>query len=66
MNKNCQQSPEMPGLAVNANHISSCNNLNVLPVAQLPADKQRSIAEELDRSSGEVMKKLEDIRNKIL
>jgi len=32
----------------------------------LPAAKQRSIAEELDRSPGEVLKKLEDIRNKIL
>jgi splicing factor 3B subunit 3 len=34
--------------------------------SQLPADKQRSIAEELDRTPGEVLKKLEDIRNKIL
>lgn len=32
---------------------------------QLSADKQRSIAEELDRTVGEVFKKLEDIRNKL-
>ena len=36
------------------------------PGAQLPAAKQRSIAEELERTPGEVLKKLEDIRNKIL
>lgn len=36
------------------------------PDLQLPAEKQRSIAEELDRSPGEVLKKLEDIRNKLL
>lgn len=34
--------------------------------AQLPPEKQRSIAEELDRTPGEVLKKLEDIRNKLL
>jgi len=34
--------------------------------ASLPYDLQRRIAEELDRSPGEVLKKLEDIRNKIL
>jgi hypothetical protein len=28
--------------------------------------KQKSIAEELDRTPGEVLKKLEDIRNKIV
>ena len=33
---------------------------------QLTAAKQRSIAEELERTPGEVLKKLEDIRNKIL
>ena len=33
---------------------------------QLPPEKQRSIAEELDRTPGEVLKKLEDIRNKLL
>lgn len=31
-----------------------------------PAAKQKTIAEELDRTGGEVLKKLEDIRNKIL
>jgi hypothetical protein len=35
-------------------------------ISQLPVAKQRSIAEELERSCGEVLKKLEDIRNKIL
>ena len=34
--------------------------------AALPADKQRSIAAELDRTPGEVLKKLEDVRNKVL
>ena len=33
---------------------------------QVTAAKQRAIAEELDRPMGEVLKKLEDIRNKIL
>ena len=33
---------------------------------QLPAAKQADIANELDRKPGEVLKKLEDIRNKIL
>ena len=33
---------------------------------QLHPDKQRAIAEELDRNPGEVLKKIEDIRNKIL
>jgi splicing factor 3B subunit 3 len=32
----------------------------------LPADMQRKIADELDRTPGEIMKKLEDIRNKII
>lgn len=32
----------------------------------LPPDLQRKIAEELDRSPGEILKKLEDIRNKII
>ncbi|EFJ13812.1 hypothetical protein SELMODRAFT_181612 [Selaginella moellendorffii] len=32
----------------------------------LPPDLQRKIAEELDRTPGEVMKKLEDIRNRII
>ena len=39
---------------------------DVVSHLQLTADKQRSIAEELDRTPGEVLKKLEDIRNKIL
>jgi splicing factor 3B subunit 3 len=33
---------------------------------QVPASKQKMIAEELDRSTGEVLKKLEDARNRIL
>ncbi|PSC75527.1 splicing factor 3B subunit 3-like [Micractinium conductrix] len=33
---------------------------------QLPADKARGVAEELDRSAGEVLKKLEDMRNRIV
>lgn len=33
---------------------------------QLPADKQRAVGEELDRSPGEVLKKLEDMRNRII
>lgn len=33
---------------------------------QLPTAKQVDIANELDRKPGEVLKKLEDIRNKIL
>ena len=32
----------------------------------LPAAKQRAIAAELERTPGEVLKKLEDVRNKIL
>lgn len=40
----------------------------MLPLAhsQAPTAKQRGMAEELDRTPGEVLKKLEDIRNKIL
>lgn len=34
--------------------------------AMLKPDLQRRIAEELDRTPGEVLKKLEDIRNKIM
>jgi len=34
--------------------------------ANLDLDKQKSIAEELDRTPSEVLKKLEDIRNKLL
>ena len=33
---------------------------------QMPADKQRAIAEELERTPGEVLKKLEDLRNALL
>lgn len=33
---------------------------------QIAGQKQSSIAEELDRTVGEVLKKLEDIRNRIL
>ena len=33
---------------------------------QVAAAKQKSIASELDKTTGEVLKKLEDIRNKIL
>jgi splicing factor 3B subunit 3 len=32
----------------------------------LNAETQRKIAEELDRTPGEVLKKLEDIRNRII
>lgn len=32
----------------------------------LPAAKQKAIAEELERAPGEVLKKLEDMRNKIM
>ncbi|KAG8058068.1 hypothetical protein GUJ93_ZPchr0002g23542 [Zizania palustris] len=32
----------------------------------IPADTQRKIADELDRTPGEILKKLEDIRNKII
>jgi splicing factor 3B subunit 3 len=31
-----------------------------------PAAKQKAIAEEIDRTPGEVLKKLEDLRNKVL
>ena len=34
--------------------------------AQITFDKQKAIAEELDRNPGEVLKKLEDVRNRIL
>ncbi len=34
--------------------------------SQLSADKQRAVATELDRTPGEVLKKLEDMRNKII
>lgn len=34
--------------------------------AQMPAAKQKAVAAELERSTGEVLKKLEDVRNKIL
>ena len=40
--------------------------LLILCDLQLPAAKQLDIANELDRKPGEVLKKLEDIRNKIL
>ena len=33
---------------------------------QITPDKQKAIAEELDRNPGEVLKKLEDVRNRIL
>ena len=33
--------------------------------SQLPAAKQKSIAEELERTPGEILKKLEDIRNQV-
>ena len=36
------------------------------PSPQLPSDKQRAIAEQLDRTPGEVLKKLEDIRNRVI
>ena len=32
----------------------------------LPPDLQRKIADELDRTPGEILKKLEDVRNKII
>jgi splicing factor 3B subunit 3 len=32
----------------------------------MPAAKQKAVAEELERTPGEVLKKLEDMRNKIL
>lgn len=34
--------------------------------SMLPAEKQKAIAEELERTPGEVLKKLEVIRNSIL
>jgi splicing factor 3B subunit 3 len=33
--------------------------------SQLPAAKQKSIADELERTPGEILKKLEDIRNQV-
>ena len=35
-------------------------------LVQITPDKQKAIAEELDRNPGEVLKKLEDVRNRIL
>ncbi len=35
-------------------------------VTQMPAAKQKHVAEELERTPGEVLKKLEDVRNKIM
>jgi splicing factor 3B subunit 3 len=32
----------------------------------MPAAKQKAVADELERTPGEVLKKLEDMRNKIL
>lgn len=32
----------------------------------LPLDLQKKIAEELDRTPGEILKKLEDVRNRII
>ena len=32
----------------------------------LPLDLQRKIADELDRTPGEILKKLEEVRNKII
>lgn len=32
----------------------------------LPLDMQRKIADELDRTPGEILKKLEEVRNKII
>ena len=46
--------------------LSALTNFPPLVRLQLTAAKQRSIAEELERTPGEVLKKLEDIRNKIL
>ncbi len=34
--------------------------------ASLPADKQAAIAKDLDRSVQDVLRKLEDVRNKII
>jgi splicing factor 3B subunit 3 len=34
--------------------------------ASLPADKQKSVAEQLERTPGEVAKKLEDVRNRLM
>eukprot|EP01025_Chloroclados_australasicus_P032349 TRINITY_DN3279_c1_g1_i8.p1 TRINITY_DN3279_c1_g1~~TRINITY_DN3279_c1_g1_i8.p1 ORF type:complete len:556 (-),score=86.09 TRINITY_DN3279_c1_g1_i8:188-1855(-) len=34
--------------------------------SRLPLDRQRQVCEDLDRTQGEVLKKLEDIRNRIL
>jgi splicing factor 3B subunit 3 len=33
--------------------------------AQLPPNKQKSIADELEKSPGEILKKLEEIRNQV-
>ena len=45
---------------------SNCMFYILTVCLQLHPDKQRAIAEELDRNPGEVLKKIEDIRNKIL
>lgn len=51
-----------------------CNALQVKDVidgdlceqfSQLPSQKQKQIADDLERSPGEVLKKLEDLRNQI-
>ena len=54
--------PCLAGLA----HANWILTLREFPCLQAPAEKQQSIAEELDRTPGEVLKKLEDIRNRVL
>lgn len=53
----------LPGKAFSQGLDNDISKNNLL---QLPAAKQIDIANELDRKPGEVLKKLEDIRNKIL
>ena len=60
----------MPVAQSQSSTLHDCTKTCLLDISmvymQLHPDKQRAIAEELDRNPGEVLKKIEDIRNKIL
>lgn len=54
--------PPRPVCALPCSHARSRGN----PCMQIPAKKQQIIAESMDRTPGEILKKLEDIRNRVL
>lgn len=61
----CEQFPQVWACCADRHMLLITTNHHI-PPAQLPLDKQRTISDDIDRTPGEVMRRLEELRNKVM